>query len=309
MERGIALVTAQSARERDEDIAPLTAALTARGERVSLVNWDDSAVNWSAFDLALLRSPWDYTARLPEFLSWAKRASAETRLVNDLAVIQWNTDKHYLAELGAAGVATIPTRFAEPGDSAAHSIAGFLATVAGDAAEFVVKPAVGAGSQDAQRFMRSETALAVQHLQRLLAAGKSALLQPYLSHVDEHGEAALIYFAGRFSHSIRKNPMLVREGSASSRGGLASERITPRRAEADELRLAAQLLAALPFDVPLYARVDLLRDAAGRPTLLELELTEPSLFLESSVGAADRFAAAISALRASGTIHSGTAMA
>ena len=35
------------------------------------------------------------------------------------------------------------------------------------------------------------------------------------------------------------------------------------------------------------------RDADGRPTLLELELTEPSLFFAESPVAADRFVAAL----------------
>jgi hypothetical protein len=40
----------------------------------------------------------------------------------------------------------------------------------------------------------------------------------------------------------------------------------------------------------VYARIDLIRDAAGAPVVLELELTEPSLFLDHSAGAAARFA-------------------
>ena len=41
-----------------------------------------------------------------------------------------------------------------------------------------------------------------------------------------------------------------------------------------------------------YARVDLVRGADG-PQLLELELTEPSLFFAQAPGSAERFAAAI----------------
>jgi hypothetical protein len=45
----------------------------------------------------------------------------------------------------------------------------------------------------------------------------------------------------------------------------------------------------------LYARVDLLPSPDG-PVVVELELTEPSLFLAHSAGAPDRFAAAIAEL-------------
>jgi hypothetical protein len=43
----------------------------------------------------------------------------------------------------------------------------------------------------------------------------------------------------------------------------------------------------------LYARIDLLRGDDAEPCLLELELTEPSLFFAYADGAADRFVAAL----------------
>jgi hypothetical protein len=44
---------------------------------------------------------------------------------------------------------------------------------------------------------------------------------------------------------------------------------------------------------PLYARIDLIDDAAGRPVVLELELTEPSLFLPQAPDAAARLVSAV----------------
>jgi O-ureido-D-serine cyclo-ligase len=120
------------------------------------------------------------------------------------------------------------------------------------------------------------------------------LLQPYLDSVDRDGETALIYFAGHFSHAIRKGPLLPPGLAGSPAVGLfAAERITPRTPGADELGVADLVLAALPFKAPLYARIDLIRDAGGAPTLLEVELTEPSLFFAHATGAAERFTATV----------------
>jgi hypothetical protein len=115
------------------------------------------------------------------------------------------------------------------------------------------------------------------------------MLQPYLEQIDVHGETALIYFAGRFSHAVRKGPLLQR--SAAPTGALfAAEQITPRVPAREELQVADRALAALPFATPLYARVDLIPFAGGKPCLLEFELTEPSLFFAQTPAAADRFA-------------------
>jgi len=98
----VALITAREARGLDEDLPPLEAAMHAAGLETRVVDWDDPDVRWASFDLALLRSTWDYTDRLREFLAWADSAGSVTTLLNTPQVVRWNTDKHYLAELARA---------------------------------------------------------------------------------------------------------------------------------------------------------------------------------------------------------------
>jgi hypothetical protein len=155
----------------------------------------------------------------------------------------------------------------------------------------VVKPAVGAGSRDTRRHVRSATAEILAHLQPLLAAKRSMMLQPYLEGVDRDGETALMFIDGRFSHAIRKGPLLP-PGAPATQALFASEEITPRTPGADELEVAERILARLPFGTLLYARVDLIRDAAGNPCVLELEITEPSMYFAHAPGSAERFAPA-----------------
>lgn len=290
----IALVTAIAAAGVDDDLAPLLDACARAGLHVQVRAWDDATVGWSRFDAAILRSPWDYTARLDEFLAWCTRTSTQTRLLNPLPVVEWNTDKHYLGELVARGVPVVPTAFVEPDMEPLPALQAFLAAHA-DAAEFVVKPTVGAGSKDAQRYARSQEFAAANHLARLLDAERSAMLQPYLASVDEHGETGLMYFDGQFSHAIRKGPLL-RPGEGPTDHLFAAEAITPRMPSPDELALAERVLSAARDalrlrEAPLYARVDLIRDGDGEPCLLELELCEPSLFFAQAPGSAERFAA------------------
>jgi glutathione synthase/RimK-type ligase-like ATP-grasp enzyme len=297
----VALVTALEARDLDPDMAPLTTALRAAGAAVSMPCWHDPEIDWSRYDVALLRSTWDYVDRIDEFLAWCDHCASHTRLLNRPDVVRWNTDKHYLLDLAREGVPVVPTRFVEPGDDARAALDAFLAggasfLAAGESAgescefaEFVVKPAIGAGSRDAARYRRDEAGQARAHLERLLAAGRSTMLQPYLERVDQHGETAVLYLGGRFSHAARKGPLL-RPGAALVEGLFAPEDIRARAADPAELEVAAAAYAAVPFDPPVYARIDLLRDARGAPAVLELELTEPSLFLAHAPGAAESFA-------------------
>jgi len=300
----IALVSADEALSLDPDMPPLVEALQSHGVEVATPSWDDASIDWARYDLALLRSTWDYAERIDEFLEWARRCASVTTLLNPPDVVAWNTDKHYLAMLGAAGVAVVPTRFVEPADDAHAAIDAFLSgaqgsLTVGERAEFddfVVKPSIGAGSRDAARYRRADRVAATAHLQRLVTTERrSAMLQPYLASVDEAGETAVIYIGGVASHAIRKGPLLS-VGSGLVDGLFAPEEITAREPSTGECLLAAAAYAAIPFSPPLYARIDIVHDGSGRPVLLELEMTEPSLFFNHAVGSADRLARTLLAL-------------
>lgn len=274
----LALITARAARALDEDLPPLCAELAARGIAHEVVDWDDAAVDWRRYRLALLRSTWDYIDRYAEFSAWIGRVATLTRLLNAPEVVRWNTHKGYLLELAARGVPIVPTTLLRPGDAI-----GLPAL-----AELVVKPAIGAGSRAARRF-RDDPAGARAHAAALLDEGRDVLVQPYLARVDEAGETALLYFGGRYSHAIRKGPLLPPNAGATNHL-FAPEQIVAREPGADERALAEEVLAAVPFPGSLaYARVDLLRAADGSPVLLELELTEPSLFFAHAPGSVARF--------------------
>ncbi|HEV3182202.1 MAG TPA: hypothetical protein VGY90_05275, partial [Steroidobacteraceae bacterium] len=182
MKAAIALVSARAVRGLDEDMPPLLAAFAAAGAHAEIADWDDAAVDWGRFRLALLRSAWDYTERLPAFLAWVERTAALTTLLNPAPVVRWNADKHYLQALAGGGLPVVATAFAEPGADAEQMLRQFLTQH--PCAELVVKPAVGAGARDTRRHACEATAEILTHMQGLLAARRSIMLQPYFHGVD-----------------------------------------------------------------------------------------------------------------------------
>jgi glutathione synthase/RimK-type ligase-like ATP-grasp enzyme len=269
----VALATCAEVPAGDEDAPAMIGALAARGVEASPAIWDDESVDWAGFDLVVVRSTWDYPDRRKEFLAWAESLP---HVLNAPDVLRWNTDKRYLESLPG----TVRTEFLEPG-------APFTAPET----PFVVKPSVGAGSIGAARYDAGD-ARAAAHVGRLHEAGKTVMVQPYLDAVDHHGEVALLYLGGELSHAVRKEALLTRVGEAGA-GLYLEERISATQPASEDLELGERVLAAVPFDRAglLYARVDLLPG----PVVLELELTEPSLFLGYGEGAKERFADAITA--------------
>lgn len=271
----MALATAAALPDLDEDGPELLAALAAEGLEVTVAAWDDETVSWASFDLVVVRSTWDYSARRDDYLAWA---AGVPRLLNPARVLEWNTDKAYLRRLAEAGVPTIPTAWLEPGDPFTppdHP--------------FVVKPRVSAGARDTAAYPAGAAA-ATAHVQGLLAAGRPVMVQPYLEQVDQAGETSVVVFEGEVSHAARKGAILELgrpvDNTVDSRAF-----VTPRTASAQEQALALRVVELVQGwgDQLLYARVDLLPG----PVLIELEATEPSLFLRHAPGSAARFAAAV----------------
>jgi hypothetical protein len=280
----VGLATCAALPELDPDDRLVLEPLRARGADVAAAVWDDPTIDWSAFDLVVIRSTWDYTARRDAFLAWTASAP---RLLNPPDVVAWNTDKRYLAELEAAGLPVVPTAWISPGDPVRLPAAGV----------HVLKPAVGAGSVDAGRFSLHdvhEAELARAHVERLLAANQTVMVQPYLEMIDARGETGLIFIGGEFSHAMAKGAMLT--GERELVGGMyKAETIEARVPSAAEVDLATRALATIPGGPSrlLYARVDLVPGPGGSTVIIELELTEPSLFMSTAPGSERRFAAAV----------------
>ena len=258
-----------------DDDRLLLGPLDALGIDAEPAVWDDAAVDWASYDLVVVRSTWDYTWRREAFLDWAASVPA---LLNPLEVLVWNTDKRYLADLDGAGVPVVPTTFVAPDEAYEPP-----------SEEHVVKPTVSAGSRDTVRFGAGEDSR--PHAERLLASGRTVMVQPYQAAIDQAGETAVVSFSGRHSHAARKGPVLVPEVTDPHDVSITAAVATPT-----QLEVAAAALAAVPWDEPLlYARVDVVPGADGAPLLMELELTEPSLFLSTAPGSAERLAAAVRA--------------
>jgi len=269
----VALATAAQLPDLDEDGAALLEALDAEGVQAAPVVWDSGA-DWAAYDLVVVRSTWDYDRRREQFLAWA---ASVPRLANPADVLAWNTDKTYLQALASAGVPVVETTWLVPGD-----------VFTPPAGPYVVKPTVSAGARDTAAYDGGADATA--HVQRLLAAGRPVMVQPYLPQVDVLGETSVLCFEGEVSHAASKSALL--QVGAGVRNDIDSRAfVTPAEPTRAQVDLAKAALAVVGQPL-LYARVDLVPGPDG-PLLLELELTEPSLFLRHAEGATARFAAAV----------------
>ena len=287
----IALASCDSLPDWEVDDLPLHRALRAMGVDLSVVPWTDPAFPWGAQDGVLVRTTWDYTRRLPEFLAWVDRVASACPLFNPAPVLRWNTTKTYLAELAGQGIPVAPTTWLARG---ARPDLGAEIAALGVRRAFA-KPVVGATAEGTRRLDRDgpdldlDQAWLHQELER-----RDMMLQPYLDRVEREGEVSLLFVDGALAHAVRKLPRpgdyRVQDDFGASDG--------PMTPDPDLLALGARIVAAaearLALQEPLlYARVDLLFDGAGAPVLTELELVEPSLFLRHSPQTAERLARAL----------------
>lgn len=232
------------------------------GDGMSFRSWTDAG-DLGGFDLVLPLLAWGYQRDAAQWFAALRGwEAARVRFANPLSLLRWNTDKGYLFDLEAAGVAVVPSRFA-----ASLSQGDMISARAAFGDDVVVKPTVSGGADGTYRLGTGDAIPAD-------VLGREMLIQPMLAAVAREGEYSLFYFSGAFSHAIVKRPAVGDFRVQEQFGGheVAVE------APADARQLAVATLAVLPA-MPVYARIDMVRDGAGAFRLMELEVIEPSLFL------------------------------
>lgn len=260
----------------DEDI--LLDALRAHGIAARTAAWNDPAEAWDERVPTVIRSTWDYIHHHLAFVAWVERAERAAPLWNPAHIVRGNLHKRYLLDLERSGVPIVPTVVLERGSRTT------LVDLERERGwnDVVVKPAVGAGSFATERYTAEKFDDGEAHL-RLQLAQRDVLVQPYERSVEGHGERALVWIDGAFTHAVRKTPRF----SGNDESVSAAVAIEPA-----EKALAEKVLAPIAKEL-LYARVDIAPGLDGRPCLMELELVEPSLFLRQHPPAVERLVDAL----------------
>jgi glutathione synthase/RimK-type ligase-like ATP-grasp enzyme len=274
----VALITGAEMAKPDPESHLLIHELGLLGITSELISWRAS-LDWSLFDLVIIRTPWDYFLHLEEFLSWVEDVEKVTKVLNSSRILRWNSHKKYLKELSSFGVPTVPTVWVTKNQQCADLI---------DSIEWpivVVKPAVSIGAIGALKG-HSQNNLVKQHLEEEVKKG-DVMIQPFLESVADFGELSLVYFNGVYSHSILKKPQQGDYRVQDAYGGTNAV----YEPEIEAQKIGDQVLSYLP-DFSLYARVDLVK-YQNQWLLMELEAIEPELFLPIAPHASVFFAKAI----------------
>lgn len=237
--------------------------LNAMGYPTTFKPWDDFQDEGE--ELLVLRSTWDYTRRLDEFLSFCE--GVKDRLVNPAAVVAWNSNKKYLLELESRGLKTLPMRIA----SSADEVRAAMAELGGD--EFVAKPPVGASGKGMLRFRADDVP----------AITEPMVIQKLHEEIYA-GEVSLMYFGGAYAFSVIKIPKAGEMRVQSTYGG----RVESYQPAAELRELADQAVSLIP-EPTAYTRVDVVPGVG----VIELECIEPALFLDEHEDAATLFAKAL----------------
>jgi glutathione synthase/RimK-type ligase-like ATP-grasp enzyme len=261
--------------EKSRDM--ILAAGKKRGIDFEVVYWDEMELPQRGFDLAVIRTTWDYTERVDQFLAALEsHERAGLRVCNSSQVVRWNMRKTYLQELGPSAIETVWAD--EPN---AHVVANAFDTL--DAAEVVLKPQVGAGSVRTVRLKRN----AWSEADLIDGPMGPAMIQPYLRAIETEGERSLFWFGGEYSHAVRKVP-----ADGNWLANIAGARFVadPPPKAAMEAAEAARVRA--PQNL-LYVRIDLVLGDDGAWRVIEIEAIEPYLFFDFAPEGADVFVGAI----------------
>jgi glutathione synthase/RimK-type ligase-like ATP-grasp enzyme len=278
----IALATSKKYPFLTDDDRLLLEPLGKLGLHAVPAVWDDRNLVWEACDAVVIRSCWDYHLKPEEFLRWiASLEAAGVPIFNSATLIRWNANKTYLRDLEAQGTAIVPTLWSEPGgkldlQEQLHESSWKKA---------VIKPRISATAYRTQ-LVTAEDAASAQELFDELRNGVGVMVQRFMDSIVTEGEWSLMFFGGQFSHAVLKTPSAGDFRVHNDFGGTSSI------ADPPHCVLESATRTVRSVDPSFYARVDGVVEN-GHFLLMELELIEPALFLESHPAAPSRFADAI----------------
>lgn len=272
----IAVATYEGRPDLTQSDACIIPLLEQKGVAVVGIPWT-TPTDWRDFSMVIIRSPWDYHLHYQKFLSWINILEQDgVNVWNTSNTIRWNSDKSYMTTRLNATTHIVPTVFIAKKEDIPQLSPW---------EDVVVKPSVGASSYKTMRFAGTNTKGWQKHLSQLTAIG-GALFQQYLPQI-QHGEYSLIFFDKVFSHAVIKKPH-DRDFRIQPEFGGTVAPVTP---EQSVIQSAQHILHTLT-DPLLYARVDGLV-INGEFMLMEIELCEPELFLDTDSRAPERFVNAI----------------
>ena len=266
----------------DEDEL-VTRALEKRGLQVWRTNWDNPDFDWSQTRYVIFRSTWDYFDRFPKFSKWLDQVSVQTRLINPHSIIKWNMDKHYLQDLANNGINIPPTVYIEPGDP--RTLHGIIQETGWS--EIILKPCVSGAARHTYRLHQGNIE-AHEIIFKELISLESMILQEFQDKVTSQGEMAFMLFDGKYSHAVLKRAKAGDFRVHEDHGGSVHKYMASK----DEIVFAKKVISVCD-PVPVYARVDAIRDNNNKLCVSELELIEPELWFRYFPQAAELFADAL----------------
>lgn len=254
-------------------LAPLKKA----GWSVDVLSWTADC-DWSVYRAAIVRTTWDYTKRLDEFLEKMKLIASQTQLINSLDTVIWNSRKKYLKDLSHWGLKTIPTAFTWPQDW--NQIFSDWKT-----GTLMVKPQVGANSVGT--YMITPTNIPSSPL-----FNEAPLIQPFREKIFTEGELSFHFFAGQYSHTVRKIPKSGDYRVQEEHGGT----ILSENPSAEDLAQATEIYQTVEKNLKaptLFHRVDVVKNSNNEMEIMEVELVEPSLYFRTHKEAPQNFVNAL----------------
>ena len=252
------------------------------GWNVVPIPWRETGINWNDFAVVVIRSPWDYQDDPRKFLQLLENIEcSDARLENTLDIVRWNIDKTYLQDMQQAGIPIVPTVW--DNEFTTEKFLGYFNTF--DSSEIIIKPTVSANADDTYRLARTVDDDTLRRLKQTFG-NRPYMAQPFLATICTEGEFSLFYFGGTYSHCILKTPAADDFRVQEEHGGT----LTSIEPEPGLLETSNKTMQALP-EIPLYARVDFVRNSDNRFNLIELELIEPSLYFNMDPESPGRFAA------------------
>ncbi len=275
----IAIVSSDKFKNKVLDDILLRYFILKYKSNCEIVSWEDNNVNYSKYDLIVIRSIWGYQNSIDKFMKWLDKIErCSCLVVNDISMLKNNFLKNKQIEiLDKNKIPHINTSFIFEKKDLKKSLDFILKNKFKNINSFVIKPVISGSGNNTyvlslngkNHFKNSIKLNEIESKFDFVFDNKNngIMIQPFMSEIFD-GEYSVIFIKDKLIHCVKRSTNIFTD----------RYKVEVVKDVDDELiELSNRIININEFKNYIFIRIDLIK-TKNEYKVMEIELLDPDLF-------------------------------
>lgn len=274
----VAIVSCDKWKNKSLEDLYLKHSLNKQNCKVDIISWEDKTIDYSKYDLIIIRSIWGFQENKTKFENWLNMLETQKiKVLNPINVIKNNYDKEIQFNiLNKYNIETIKTFFLPINKNIKSRILDLKTNNDLENNLIVLKPTISEGSKDVylvgDNRYEFNNIIDINEVYNKYKNNKSKLMvQPFMKEIFD-GEYSICCINNKITHGI------IKYKNAFTKTNMIKY-IPADKIDHKIIEIVNNILNIKEYKDNLFLRIDFVKQKK-KFLVMEVELLDPNLFLE-----------------------------